>query len=48
MISRGSDILIFFFTRIISLLSKEGVGILIVQNGWLNTELWRKSFKIFY
>ncbi|MCL2005855.1 MAG: N-6 DNA methylase [Planctomycetaceae bacterium] len=37
-ITRGSDLLIYFFPRSISLLADDGIGMLIVQNGWLNTE----------
>jgi len=47
MISRGSDLLIFFFVRSISLLTNYGTGILIVQNGWLNTEYGEKASKFF-
>jgi hypothetical protein len=37
-ITKGSDLLIYFFPRSITLLSEKGVGMLIVQNGWLNTD----------
>ncbi|MDR3197525.1 MAG: N-6 DNA methylase [Planctomycetaceae bacterium] len=37
-IKQGSDLLIYFFPRSITLLSENGMGILIVQNGWLNTD----------
>jgi hypothetical protein len=42
-ITRGSDLLIYFFPRSIALLSERGVGILIVQNGWLNTDYGAKA-----
>jgi hypothetical protein len=37
-ITQGSDLLIYFFPRSITLLSDSGTGMLIVQNGWLNTD----------
>ena len=42
-ITRGSDLLIYFFPRSISLLAEDGIGMLIVQNGWLNTEYGAKA-----
>jgi len=46
-ITRGSDLLIYFFPRSISFLSKNGIGSLIVQNGWLNTDYGAKASKFF-
>jgi type I restriction-modification system DNA methylase subunit len=42
-ITRGSDLLIYFFPRSIVLLAEQGVGMLIVQNGWLNTDYGAKA-----
>jgi len=36
-------LLIYFFPRSISLLAEDGIGMLIVQNGWLNTEYGAKA-----
>ena len=42
-ITKGSDLLIYFFPRSITLLSEKGIGMLIVQNGWLNTDYGAKA-----
>ncbi|MDR1964139.1 MAG: N-6 DNA methylase [Planctomycetaceae bacterium] len=42
-ITKGSDLLIYFFPRSITLLSEQGIGMLIVQNGWLNTDYGAKA-----
>jgi methylase of polypeptide subunit release factors len=42
-ITKGSDLFIYFFPRAITLLSENGVGMLIVQNGWLNTDYGMKA-----
>jgi methylase of polypeptide subunit release factors len=42
-ITRGADLLIYFFPRSISFLSNNGIGMLIVQNGWLNTDYGAKA-----
>jgi len=44
-ITKGSDLLIYFFPRSITLLSEDGIGMLIVQNGWLNTDYGAKASK---
>jgi len=41
-ITKGSDLLVYFFPRSITLLSEKGIGMLIVQNGWLNTDYGAK------
>jgi hypothetical protein len=46
-ITKGSDLLIYFFPKSISLLSNNGIGILIVQNGWLNTDYGAKAGQFF-
>ncbi|MDR0610360.1 MAG: SAM-dependent methyltransferase, partial [Planctomycetaceae bacterium] len=42
-ITKGSDLLIYFFPRSITLIKDHGIGILIVQNGWLNTDYGAKA-----
>ncbi|MDR2346531.1 MAG: N-6 DNA methylase, partial [Planctomycetaceae bacterium] len=42
-ITKGSDLLIYFFPRSMTLLNDQGIGILIVQNGWLNTDYGVKT-----
>ncbi|MDR0392470.1 MAG: N-6 DNA methylase, partial [Planctomycetaceae bacterium] len=42
-ITKGSDLFIYFFPRSIALLAERGVGMLIVQNGWLNTDYGMKA-----
>jgi len=42
-ITRGSDLLIYFFPRSITFLAEDGIGSLIVQNGWLNTDYGTKA-----
>jgi hypothetical protein len=42
-ITKGSDLLIYFFPRSITLLVEQGIGMLIVQNGWLNTDYGMKA-----
>ena len=42
-ITRGSDLLIYFFPRSITFLDEKGIGMLIVQNGWLNTDYGAKT-----
>lgn len=42
-ITKGSDLFIYFFPRSITLLSEQGIGMLIVQNGWLNTDYGAKA-----
>jgi hypothetical protein len=46
-ITKGSDLLIYFFPRSIYLLSNNGIGTLIVQNGWLNTDYGAKATRFF-
>jgi hypothetical protein len=46
-ISKGSDLLIYFFPRSIHYLNKNGIGSLIVQNGWLNTDYGAKAANFF-
>jgi methylase of polypeptide subunit release factors len=46
-ITKGSDLLIYFFPRSIFLLSNNGIGTLIVQNGWLNTDYGAKATQFF-
>lgn len=45
-ISRGSDLLIYFYVRSLSLVSPNGWTILITQNAWLDTD-YGKSFQDF-
>ncbi|GHT36252.1 hypothetical protein FACS189427_07510 [Planctomycetales bacterium] len=42
-ITQGSDLLVYFFPRSITFLSETGIGMLIVQNGWLNTDYGTKT-----
>ncbi|MDR2172159.1 MAG: Eco57I restriction-modification methylase domain-containing protein, partial [Planctomycetaceae bacterium] len=42
-ITKGADLLIYFFSRSITLLAESGAGILIVQNGWLNADYGTKA-----
>ncbi|MDR0521143.1 MAG: N-6 DNA methylase [Planctomycetaceae bacterium] len=42
-ITQGSDLSIYFFPRSIALLSEQGTGMLIIQNGWLNTDYGAKA-----
>ncbi|MDR2406765.1 MAG: Eco57I restriction-modification methylase domain-containing protein, partial [Bacteroidales bacterium] len=46
-ITKGSDLLIYFFSRSIFLLRENGCGSLIVQNGWLNTDYGAKVSNFF-
>jgi hypothetical protein len=46
-ITKGADLLIYFFPRSIFLLSDNGIGTLIVQNGWLNTDYGAKATHFF-
>lgn len=39
---RGSDILVYFYTRSAKLLSDSGYGCFITQNAWLNTDYGKK------
>lgn len=42
-ITRGVDLLIYFYPRMHTLLSDHGVGCLIVENAWLNTDYGFKA-----
>lgn len=46
LISRGSDLLIYFFEKSISLISSNGWIVLITQNAWLDTD-YGKNFQEF-
>jgi hypothetical protein len=46
-ITKGSDLLIYFFSRSIHLIRENGCGSLIVQNGWLNTNYGAKVSTFF-
>ena len=41
-ISRGSDLLIYFYELAISLINKDGVNMFITQNSWLDTDFGQK------
>lgn len=41
-ISRGSDLLIYFYELAISLINKDGINMFITQNSWLDTDFGQK------
>jgi len=47
LIPRGTDLLAYFYPTSLRLLSKNGIGALIVQNAWLNTDYGSKLSKFF-